>query len=44
MSISVVLAEIGDGKLLGPEMVRETNEKIVTVIDKMKVAQDRHKS
>ena len=37
-------AEVGDGKLLGPEMVRETNEKIVIIREKMKVAQDRHKS
>ena len=36
--------EVRDGKLLGPKMVRETNENIVTVREKMKAAQDRHKS
>ena len=36
--------EVGDGKLLGPEMIWETNEKIVIVREKMKAAQDRHKS
>ena len=36
--------EVGDAQLLGIEMVRETNEKIVVVREKMKAAQDRHKS
>ena len=33
-----------DAQLLGLEMVQETNEKIVVVREKMKAAQDRHKS
>ena len=37
-------AEVGDGKLLGPELVRETNEKINIVKEKLKAAQSRHKS
>ena len=36
--------EVGDGKLLGLEMIQETNEKIVIVKEKMKSTQDRHKS
>ena len=36
--------EVGDGKLLGPELVRETNENINIVKEKMKVAQSRQKS
>ena len=36
-------AEVGDDKLLGPEMVRETNEKIGIVREKMKTAQHRQK-
>ena len=39
---SLCWAEVGDGKLLGPEMVRETNEKIVIVREKMKATQDKH--
>ena len=35
--------EVGDGKLLGPKMIRKTNEKIVVIREKMKSTQDRHK-
>ena len=31
--------KVGDGKLLGPELVRETNEKINVVREKMRAAQ-----
>ena len=35
---------MGDNQLLRPDMVRETNEKIQTVREKMKTAQSRYKS
>ena len=37
-------AEVGDGKLLGLELVRESNEKISIVKEKLRVVQSRHKS
>ena len=37
-------AEVGDNHLLGPELVRETNEKIKIVKEKMLTAQSRFKS
>ena len=37
-------AKVGDGKLLGPELVRETNEKINVVRENMQAAQSRQKS
>ena len=37
-------AEVKDKKLLGPEMIRETSEKIKVVREKMKTVQTRHKS
>ena len=37
-------AEVGDKQLLGPEMIRETSEKIKVVREKMKTVQTRHKS
>ena len=36
--------EVRDKQLLGPEMIRETSEKIKVVQEKMKTAQTRHKS
>ena len=36
--------KVGNGKLLGPKMIQETNEKIVIVREKTKAAQDKHKS
>ena len=37
-------AEVRDGKLLGPELVREINEMINTVKERMKAAQSSQKS
>ena len=37
-------AEVGDKKFLGPEMIRETSEKIKVIWEKMKTAQTRYKS
>ena len=36
--------DVGDGQLLGPELVQETSKKINIVREKMKMAQDRYKS
>ena len=37
-------AEVGDGQLLGPELVQETSKKINIVPEKMKAVQARYKS
>ena len=37
-------AKVRDGKLLGPKLVQETNEKINIVKERMKAAQSRQKS
>ena len=39
-----VWAEVGDGNLLGLEIIWETNERIAIVRKKKKAAQDRYKS
>nr|GFA88851.1 putative reverse transcriptase domain-containing protein [Tanacetum cinerariifolium] len=36
--------EVGEGKLLGPEVVQETTDKIVQIKERLKVARDRQKS
>ncbi|KAJ4704868.1 Retrotransposon protein, putative, Ty3-gypsy subclass [Melia azedarach] len=36
--------EVGERKLLGPEIVQDTNEKILVIRDRLKMAQDRQKS
>nr|GEX52665.1 hypothetical protein [Tanacetum cinerariifolium] len=36
--------EVGEGKLLGPEIVQETTKKIVQIKERLKVARDRQKS
>nr|GEY55228.1 hypothetical protein [Tanacetum cinerariifolium] len=36
--------EVGEGKLLGPEVVQETTDKIVQIKERLKVAQDRQNS
>ncbi|KAJ4701059.1 Retrotransposon protein, putative, Ty3-gypsy subclass [Melia azedarach] len=36
--------EVGERKLLGPEIVQDTNEKISVIRDRLKMAQDRQKS
>nr|GFA84393.1 hypothetical protein [Tanacetum cinerariifolium] len=40
----IVWTEVGEGKLLGPEIVQETIEKIVQIKGRLKVARDRQKS
>ncbi|GJT60205.1 putative reverse transcriptase domain-containing protein [Tanacetum coccineum] len=41
---SVLWAEIGDNRLIGPELVQETTDKVVVTRDRLKVARDRQKS
>ena len=36
--------KVGEGKLLGPEIIQDTNEKISVIRERLKVAQDRQKS
>ncbi|GJY31524.1 putative reverse transcriptase domain-containing protein [Tanacetum coccineum] len=38
------LAEVGEGQLIGPELVKETTEKISQIKDRLKAAQDSQKS
>ncbi|GJR80084.1 putative reverse transcriptase domain-containing protein [Tanacetum coccineum] len=38
------IAEVGEGQLIGPELVQETTEKILQIKDRLKVARDRQKS
>nr|GEV89533.1 putative reverse transcriptase domain-containing protein [Tanacetum cinerariifolium] len=40
----IMWAEIGEGQLIGPELVQETTEKISQIKDKLKAARDRQKS
>ncbi|GJS39993.1 putative reverse transcriptase domain-containing protein [Tanacetum coccineum] len=40
----ILWAEVGEGKLIGPELVQETTEKISQIKDRLKAAQDRQKS
>ncbi|GKE18839.1 putative reverse transcriptase domain-containing protein, partial [Tanacetum coccineum] len=40
----VLWAEIGDSRLIRPEMVQETTDKVVVIRDRLKVAKDRQKS
>ncbi|GJT62249.1 putative reverse transcriptase domain-containing protein [Tanacetum coccineum] len=40
----IMWAEVGEGHLIGPELVQETTEKISQIKDKLKVARDRQKS
>ncbi|GKB13427.1 hypothetical protein Tco_0847350, partial [Tanacetum coccineum] len=37
-------AEVGEGQLIGPELVQETTEKISQIKDRLKAARDRQKS
>ncbi|GJS68006.1 hypothetical protein Tco_0682571 [Tanacetum coccineum] len=43
MDLSLKLAEVGEGQLIGPELVQETTEKISQIKDRLK-ARDCHKS
>ncbi|GKC52967.1 putative reverse transcriptase domain-containing protein [Tanacetum coccineum] len=40
----ILWAEVGEGQLIGPELVQETTEKILQIKDKLKAARDRQKS
>nr|GFC14843.1 reverse transcriptase domain-containing protein [Tanacetum cinerariifolium] len=40
----IAWTEVGEGKLLGPEIVQETTDKIVQIKERLKVARDRQKS
>ncbi|GJX79723.1 putative reverse transcriptase domain-containing protein [Tanacetum coccineum] len=40
----IMWAEIGEGQLIGPELVQETTEKILQIKDRLKVARDHQKS
>ncbi|GKF40130.1 hypothetical protein Tco_0120191, partial [Tanacetum coccineum] len=40
----VLSAEIGESSLIGPELVQETNDKVVLIKEKLKAARDRQKS
>ncbi|GKA25591.1 putative reverse transcriptase domain-containing protein [Tanacetum coccineum] len=40
----VLWAEIGEGSLIGPELVQETIDKVMVIKDKLKAARDRQKS
>nr|GFC80688.1 putative reverse transcriptase domain-containing protein [Tanacetum cinerariifolium] len=37
-------AEVGEGQLIGPELMQETTERISQIKDRLKAARDRHKS
>ncbi|GKF11932.1 putative reverse transcriptase domain-containing protein [Tanacetum coccineum] len=40
----IIWAEVGEGQLIGPELVQETTEKISQIKDRRKAARDRQKS
>ncbi|GJS46508.1 putative reverse transcriptase domain-containing protein [Tanacetum coccineum] len=40
----ILWAEVGEGQLIGPELVQETTEKISQIKDRLKAAHDRQKS
>ncbi|GJV11296.1 putative reverse transcriptase domain-containing protein, partial [Tanacetum coccineum] len=40
----IMWAEVGEGQLIGPELVQETTEKISQIKDRRKAARDRQKS
>ncbi|GKB98301.1 putative reverse transcriptase domain-containing protein [Tanacetum coccineum] len=40
----IMWAEVGEGHLIGPELVQETTEKILQIKDRLKAARDRQKS
>nr|GEW20131.1 putative reverse transcriptase domain-containing protein [Tanacetum cinerariifolium] len=41
---SIIWAEVGEGHLIGPELVQETIEKISQIKDRLKAARDHYKS
>ncbi|GKG27299.1 putative reverse transcriptase domain-containing protein [Tanacetum coccineum] len=40
----IMWAEVGEGQLIGPELVQETTEKISQIKERLKAARDRQKS
>nr|GFB50390.1 putative reverse transcriptase domain-containing protein [Tanacetum cinerariifolium] len=40
----IMWAEVGEGQLIGPELVQKTTEKISQIKDRLKATRDRHKS
>ncbi|GJS72546.1 putative reverse transcriptase domain-containing protein [Tanacetum coccineum] len=42
--LPVLWAEIGESRLIGPELVQETTDKVVLIKEKLKAARDRQKS
>ncbi|GKC18526.1 putative reverse transcriptase domain-containing protein [Tanacetum coccineum] len=42
--VHLLLAEVGEGQLIGPELVQETTEKISQIEDRLKAVRDRQKS
>ncbi|GJW86790.1 putative reverse transcriptase domain-containing protein [Tanacetum coccineum] len=42
--VHLPLAEVGEGQLIGPELVQETTEKISQIKDRLKAARDHQKS
>ncbi|GKC35618.1 putative reverse transcriptase domain-containing protein [Tanacetum coccineum] len=42
--VHIPLAEVGEGQLIGPELVQETTKKISQIKDRLKIARDRQKS
>ncbi|GKF69771.1 putative reverse transcriptase domain-containing protein, partial [Tanacetum coccineum] len=40
----IMWAEVGEGQLIGPELVKETTEKISQIKDRLKTTRDRQKS
>ncbi|GJR15449.1 putative reverse transcriptase domain-containing protein [Tanacetum coccineum] len=40
----IMWAEVGEGQLIGPELLQETTEKIIQIRDRLKVVRDRQKS
>ncbi|GJS63925.1 hypothetical protein Tco_0678489 [Tanacetum coccineum] len=44
VSSPITWPEVGEGQLIGPELVQETTEKILQIKDRLKAARDRQKS
>ncbi|GKA88203.1 putative reverse transcriptase domain-containing protein, partial [Tanacetum coccineum] len=42
--LPIMWAEVGEGQLIGPELVQETTEKILQIKDRLKATRDRQKS
>ncbi|GKA39391.1 putative reverse transcriptase domain-containing protein [Tanacetum coccineum] len=44
LPLPILWAEVGEGQLIGPELVQDTTEKISQIKVRLKAARDRHKS